>query len=99
MNTLSMELLKTLGEEKSRRLYMNFDAGIYENYTHGKDDNSHLRPDGAYEFSKLAASQIIKIADDFPSYTELSDELLIGKENSLCELDQEIDDEFLVFKK
>ena len=42
-----MEDLLLLGDEESRKYYMNFDKGIYPNYIEGKDDNTHLRPEGA----------------------------------------------------
>ncbi len=47
MNKLTMKYLDAIGDEGTRRFFMNFDAGIYENYPDGKDDNTHLRPEGA----------------------------------------------------
>lgn len=100
MTFLSMNFLDSVGEEKSKRFYMNFDAGIYENFIEGKSDNSHLRPEGANAVSKLAATEISKISEKFSSYKEISDSVLIGKSASETkENDKEIDDEFLVFIK
>ena len=42
-----MEDLLLLGDEESRKYYMNFEKGIYPNYIEGKEDNTHLRPEGA----------------------------------------------------
>lgn len=76
MTSLTMKLLEKKGEQASRDFYMNFDAGQYENFPEGKSDNSHLRPAGAFEFSKIAAFQISKIAGTFKSYKPLCDQMI-----------------------
>lgn len=43
----TLDLLNETGEEKSRDWFMNFPAGMYANYPEGKNDNTHLRPEGA----------------------------------------------------
>ena len=101
MNSLTMDFLQKMGEENTRRFYMNFDSNLYENYPEGKSDNSHLRPDGAYAYSEIAAREIKKIAASFPEYAELS-QACMTKTN--CHYDeigdgQEIDDEFTVYQK
>ena len=98
MTTLTSELLQTLGENETRRFYMNFDAGIYANFAGGKDDNSHLRPEGAYEVSSLAAEKIAGLGAEADDYKELSDAVLIGKKKAEADNDKEIDDEFVIFK-
>lgn len=50
-----MEDLILLGDSESKKYYMNFDAGIYPNYPDGKDDNTHLRPEGANWVSEKIA--------------------------------------------
>lgn len=106
MNALTMEFLEKTGEAKSRLFYMNFDAGEYSVYPEGKSDNSHLRPMGAYEFSRIAAAEIKKIAVAFPEYKALSDACMNGTEGRFFAIDEiggesnrEIDDEYLAFKK
>ena len=42
------EVVMAEGEEKSKRFYMNFEAGLYENKIDGLNDNTHLRYDGAF---------------------------------------------------
>ena len=101
MNALTMAFLSKEGEEKSRRFYMNFDAGLYENFLEGKADNSHLRPDGAYAFSRICVAEIKKISGRFPEYAALSDSCMSG---TACRFDDigenaEIDDEYTVFEK
>ncbi|MBQ0052679.1 MAG: rhamnogalacturonan acetylesterase [Treponema sp.] len=103
MNALTMEFLQKQGEEASRRFYMNFDAGLYENFPEGKSDNSHLRPDGANAYSKIAAQEISKIAEKFPEYSALSGNSMKNSTGRFFEVsdssNEEIDDEFMAFKK
>lgn len=53
--TMSRAALEKAGEEESRKWHMFFDAGIYENYPEGKQDNTHLRYDGAFMYAGLIA--------------------------------------------
>jgi hypothetical protein len=39
---------------------MNFDAGIYDNYPEGSDDNTHLRWKGAQMVAELFLEEIKK---------------------------------------
>ncbi len=50
--------LEKIGVDASRNLFMNFDAGIYDNYPDGKADNTHLRMDGAFVISKLFVEEV-----------------------------------------
>jgi len=102
MNALTLDFLSKTGEEASRRFYMNFDANLFENFPEGRSDNSHLRPEGANAYSKIAATQIKKIAESFPKYTKLSDFCMCGTESLFMEVESEngeIDDEYTVFQK
>ena len=102
MNKLTLDFLSKTGFEESRRLYMNFDANLYENFPEGREDNSHLRPEGANVYSKIAALEIKKIAESFPEYKELSDSCMSGTESPFMEVEaenSEIDDEYTVFQK
>ena len=47
LTSLTEKKLEEVGYEDSREFFMNFDAGIYENYPEGKNDNTHLRMKGA----------------------------------------------------
>ena len=42
------EVVIAEGEEKSKRFYMNFEAGLYESKPDGLNDNTHLRYEGAF---------------------------------------------------
>lgn len=70
LSTLTRKYIGQLGIEKSRNLYMNFDAFLYEAYLGGKEDNTHLRPDGAYAFARIAAMEIAKLKDWSGKYAE-----------------------------
>lgn len=58
MCILTRDKLIELGDENSKELFMNFKAGIYDNYPYGMDDNTHLRMKGAETISKLFVEQI-----------------------------------------
>lgn len=53
--SMSRSALKEAGEAESRRWYMYFDAGCYPNYAEGKQDNTHLRYEGAVKYAGLIA--------------------------------------------
>ncbi len=55
LTALSKKLVESYGIEKSKRFYMNFEAGLYPNYLQGLNDNTHLRPCGALVFASLLA--------------------------------------------
>ena len=64
-----MEDILLLGDEDSRKYFMNFDKGIYPNYMDGDNDNTHLRPEGA----KWVASRIVSelsLLDPKPTFIE-----------------------------
>lgn len=65
MSERTRSLLEAMGEEKSRELFMNFDAGLYENYPEGKGDNTHLRPAGAAFIASLIAEECRKVGLPF----------------------------------
>lgn len=60
MSERTRSLIEAMGEEKSRELFMNFDAGLYENYPEGRCDNTHLRPAGASFIASLIAEECRK---------------------------------------
>lgn len=42
------EVVMNEGDELSKRFYMNFESGLYENMPEGSEDDTHLRYDGAF---------------------------------------------------
>ena len=46
------------GEEESKAYFMNFPANLYDNYPDGKDDNTHLRPEGAEWVAKMVYDKL-----------------------------------------
>lgn len=63
--TMSREALERTGEEQSRRWHMFFDAGIYENYSEGSDDNTHLRYEGALMYAGFVAKGLCGLGDGY----------------------------------
>ncbi|MGM9858754.1 MAG: rhamnogalacturonan acetylesterase [Bacilli bacterium] len=47
MNKITYRWLQRIGDSKSKQYFMNFDSNIYSNYPEGKQDNTHLRYEGA----------------------------------------------------
>ena len=58
MTMLTKKKLEEVGEADSREFFMNFDAGIYENYPEGKNDNTHLRQKGAEMITELFLNEV-----------------------------------------
>lgn len=61
----SREYLEILGATDSQKLFMNFPAGAYENYTDGLEDNTHLRYDGAVAFAGLIAKGLKELGGEY----------------------------------
>lgn len=95
MTSLSSAYFESLGEEKSLACFMNFAGGFYSNYPDGKEDNSHLRPDGAFAVSLIAAKEIVRLGEEFSEYKRLSDSVVINPSEKSGS-DREIDDEHLM---
>jgi lysophospholipase L1-like esterase len=68
MCTATFQMLQKLGDEASKRLFMNFDQGLYDNYSEGMRDNTHLRFDGAYEVSKIFIDELVRIKHPLCSF-------------------------------
>ena len=59
MNKKTMDFFDSLGDEGSKRYFMNFPSGIYPNYPEGRCDNSHLRPEGALLIASMVYEEIV----------------------------------------
>lgn len=57
--------LTLLGEEESKKYYMNFPPSAYPNYPEGKEDNTHLRPEGALWVSRTIYDSLKQFNSDF----------------------------------
>jgi lysophospholipase L1-like esterase len=71
MCTATYQLLQRLGNEASKRLFMHFEKGIYDNYPEGMRDNTHLRFDGAFAISKIFIDELIRINHPLCSFIKL----------------------------
>lgn len=61
----SRQLVQTLGEEKSRALYMVLPAGAYPTHPDGLTDNTHLRYPGAVAFAGLTAAGLWRLGGPY----------------------------------
>lgn len=66
LNILTEDLVITLGEEKSKELYMWVDSTA--NHPKGKKDNTHLNVEGANTVAKLALEESKKLELPFVSH-------------------------------
>ena len=61
LSALSCALLTKLGYEESAKFYMGLKPGEYANHPEGRNDNTHLKPDGAFAFAGLCAQGLIDV--------------------------------------
>ncbi len=55
-----MQALREMGDEATRPLYMNFDAGLYPAYPDGSKDNTHTQRAGAELYARITAGLLKK---------------------------------------
>lgn len=58
MEKLSRKLVSDLGPEKSKQLYKFFEPGQFPNYPNGKQDSTHLNPEGAKAIASLFVEEV-----------------------------------------
>lgn len=54
----SKTLIEEAGFEMSKEWFNHVPAGKYPNFPDGKEDNSHLRYEGAYQFCRIVANEL-----------------------------------------
>lgn len=59
LEELTTEWLIRLGDEESKKYFMNVAPGECEKFPDGKIDNTHLRENGALEVGRMAAQEIL----------------------------------------
>ena len=60
MCQITFDWLTSLGDENSKQYFMNFGPNIYNNYLDGKEDNTHLRYEGALLICQMIVYQLSK---------------------------------------
>lgn len=55
------EVVQCEGEELSKRFYMNFGPGLYQNHINGCNDDTHLRYEGAYMVANCFYKEMISL--------------------------------------
>jgi lysophospholipase L1-like esterase len=64
MHLKSLDLVKNMGEEKSKKIYLFIEPNKYDSLPNGMTDNTHFSESGALEMTKIAADEIkLKIPD------------------------------------
>jgi lysophospholipase L1-like esterase len=58
MEAKSRELIQNLGDNASKKLFMNLNAGIYPKFPKGKKDDTHLVGEGAKTIASLAVEGV-----------------------------------------
>lgn len=73
LTSITTNILQNLDDEKSKKLYMNFDAGLYPNFPDGREDNTHLRPEGAFLYASIIIGELKIIIEKklFPELNKL----------------------------
>ena len=68
---LTREWLTPLGDEGSRKYFMNLPAGKYPSHPDGKTDNTHFTIEGARIVSRMIAKEMVRIIPELaPHYRE-----------------------------
>lgn len=94
LTAATTDFFEKKGDEGSKRYFMNFGPGIFENFPEGKNDNSHLRPEGAFAVCSLFVQLLKKLDfEHFSAYKPLNDALALNGIYS----DKEIDDEKIMW--
>ena len=68
MTIPTMVGIAMMGDEESKRYFMNFGPGCYANYPEGKEDDTHLSPEGAEWIARLVAERLMDVEDCCESY-------------------------------
>lgn len=58
LNKLTYNVVSNLGDLESKKIYMNFQKDLHENYPYGCEDNSHLNYYGAVLIAKLFVKEL-----------------------------------------
>ena len=54
----SVELVRSLGDEESRKLYMHVEKGVYPAYPNGNADDTHTQRAGAETYARMVAEDL-----------------------------------------
>jgi len=61
--SLSKKIIEEAGDEVTKEWFNYVPAGKYPNFPDGKEDNSHLRYEGAYRFCMIVAEELEQLGD------------------------------------
>ena len=60
LNAMTRQLIKTMGPEASKALFLHLPPGVNSNYPEGSQDDTHLNARGALEVAAMAAVELKK---------------------------------------
>lgn len=55
---MSSEYVRSVGDEASRKIYMNLAPGEFPNFPDGREDDTHTQPAGAHVYARMAAEAL-----------------------------------------
>lgn len=61
----TLSILESIGDEESKKYFMNFPSGLYDTWPEGKTDDTHLRPEGARWIAGLVHDGLVPYAPPF----------------------------------
>ena len=61
MYLLSRQLVESLGEEESNKLYLYVEKGRYPHYPQGQQDDTHTQREGAMAYAKITADELKRL--------------------------------------
>lgn len=68
LHARSREAIEKLGAVDSKKMFLNLDPGIWENYIEGKEDNTHFTPYGATIVATLVAEGVQSLNNDLSKH-------------------------------
>ena len=60
-DSTSKEIVRELGDEESRKLYLYAEPGVYAAYPNGSADDTHTQRAGAEAYARMTADALRKI--------------------------------------
>ena len=57
----SIELVKRLGDEESKKLYLYVERGVYPHYPDGQQDDTHTQKAGAMAYAEITAKELKRL--------------------------------------
>ena len=73
LHVQSQKTIETLGEDASKDLFMNLNAGVYPKFPNGLEDNTHFTPFGAKTMANLVAEELDRMGHPLRNWLKKSE--------------------------